>query len=424
MIVALNETNQIQIEQKTMKKNSIGLLHQKMKGGVRVVTVKELPKEASDFDTVFKYADAYGQIRLGYIGNDLTEADGKVTKSFGSAIGGIVGIKSATYKGFGFNVAAYVSQDLPFLYDTDKRANDFLSVQNSSYAYLAEASLDYDSKMFQAKVGRFVVEMPFANSDDLRISRNSFEGAWAEMDYKDRLSSQLFYLQRWAGFDSQDEENSQNEFKKLVEGGKGMIGASLAYNYADESQASLWVHSIDKMADIFYGEISGVYGFDDMLHFDYGLQYALINQKDASNVDGSVYGAMLIGHFDDFFVGVAANYADVKEGKSVTNGFGGGPYFTSLDESTIAAASELCPGEDIVMTRSSLGYDAPKLYSSFEYAFGYMEAAKSSKKIKEHDFIYTFNKDEKWQIEAIFTHYKADSDIKFNRFRARIDYNF
>ena len=136
-----------------------------------------------------------------------------------------------------------------------------------------------------------------------------------------------------------------------------------------------------------------------------------------------VYGLMLIGHYNDLFVGTAANFARVDDGNSVTDGFGGGPYFTSLDEATIAYASEAAPGKDIDMYRFSAGYDKREWYSSFEYAYGYMTCSGNS--IQEHDLIYTFDLDGKWQAQAIAANFKMQSsDNRFNRVVVRIDYNF
>ena len=421
--IAMEDGAQIDRSAPTHKaqKQSIGLIHQKMTDRYKVV--ETLPKKADSWDNVFQYADAYGKIRLGYFGGRFKEQTTTTQDSFAAAIGGILGIQTAQYKGLRLNAATYISQDLPFLYDTNKRSNDFYSAEGRSYAYLAEASLEYASKYFETKIGRFAVDMPYANTDDLRMSQNTFEGAWAHLHYTKEWSTQLFFLQRWAGFDSSDENNSQNEFKKLVEGGSGMIGASLAYRYNEESEASLWYHHIDKLADILYGEINGVYDVNQEVHLDYGLQAAHMREMEASQVDGDVYGVMFIGHYNDLFVGAAANFARVDTDKYVTDGFGGGPYFTSLDEATIAYASEVAPGEDIDMYRFSAGYDKREWHSSFEYAYGYMSCNENN--IKEHDLIYTFDLDEKWQAQVIAANFHIKSeDNRFNRVVARFDYNF
>lgn len=403
------------------QRGSIGKMHQKMTDNYE--TVEVLPKKAKTKEEIFRYADGYGKIRFGYFYDRRKESSFAAQNGYAAAIGGILGVRSAKYRGFSLNAAAYISQDIPFLYDTDKRVNDFYTARGESYAYLAEASLEYTSTFFNAKLGRITVDVPYADTDDIRMSQNSFEGVLTTLHYNDRWSSRLLYLQRWAGFDSSDEKASQNEFKKLVEGGKGMFGASLSYEYAEDSEVSLWYHRIDKTADILYGEISGVYGVDESLHFDYALQAAHIMQKEASGVNGDVYGASIIGHYDTFFVGAAANFALVDEKNSLTDGFGGGPYFTSLDEETIASVSEEYPGEDIDMYRLSVGYDKKRWYSSFEYAYGYIDC--KSDTIQEHDLLYSFDLDEKWEADAVGAYIKMEkSDTSYNRVVVRIDYNF
>ena len=404
ILIAQNDTIQTKesVQTQIEHKQSIGLIHQKMTDRYRVVETK--PKKSDSWDNIFKNAKAYGKIRLGYFGGKFKEQKDSAQNSFAAAIGGILGIKTAQYNGFRFNAAAYISQDLPFLYETTQRSNDFYTADGHSYTYLAEVDIEYMSKYFEAKAGRIVVDMPYANTDDLRMSQNTFEGGWAHLHFTSKLSSQIFYLQRWAGFDSSDANSSQNEFKKLVEGGRGMVGASIAYRYEDASEASLWVQHIDKMADILYGEINGVYDLDQSWHLDYGVQAAYIVQREDSGVDGNVYGLMLMVHYNDLFVGGASNFARVSAGNSVTDGFGGGPYFTSLDEATIAYASEVAPGKDIDMYRFSAGYDKREWHSSFEYAYGYMSC--SSNYIKENDLIYTFDLDEKWQAQAIAANFR------------------
>ncbi|MDD3060291.1 MAG: porin, partial [Sulfurimonas sp.] len=81
-----------------------GLIHTKVSGKYEIVA--ELPKEADNFDNIFTYADAYGKIRLAYL-NDVHKASASALKEekHASALGGIMGIKTAAYEGFSFNIA-------------------------------------------------------------------------------------------------------------------------------------------------------------------------------------------------------------------------------------------------------------------------------------------------------------------------------
>jgi len=416
LIVALNDTTQPQQE---VVQQSRGTLKQKTLQ--RREVVKVLPKKADSLEEAFEYVDGYGKIRFGYFGNHYKEETPEWENSFASAIGGIIGIKTASFKGFSVNAAAYISQDLPFLYDTDKRDTDFFTKEGESFTYLAEASIDYHNDFFSAKVGRFAVDLPYANTDDLRMAQNTFEGAWGNVEYNDMFSSQLFFIQRWAGFDSQDDTYSQNEFKKLAKDSRGMIGASVAYAYNESGELSFWYQNIENFANIAYTELNGAYKLDSDWNIDYGLQYSYIAEDSNSDVDGQVYGAMLIVHYDSVYFSGAANFALVDDGKYVTDGFGGGPYFTSLDEATIAAASEAFVGEDIDMYRTGVGVDFDAWYSSLEYAYGYMQGDNGH--IDEHDIVYSFNKDDNIVSQIVFASYKG-GDTRLNRVVARIDYNF
>ena len=206
LYIAMEEQTQPAVHMHKEQKQSIGLIHQKMTNRYKVVKV--LPKKADSWDNAFGYADAYGKIRLGYFGGRFNQETSTLQNSFAAAIGGILGIRTAELWGFRLDAAAYISQNLPFLYDTTKRSNDFYTADGRSYAYLAEANIGYSSELFEAKVGRFAIDMPYANTDDLRMTQNTFEGAWGHLHYTSQLSTQLFFLQRWAGFDSSDTDVS------------------------------------------------------------------------------------------------------------------------------------------------------------------------------------------------------------------------
>ncbi len=77
-------------------------------------------------------------------------------------------------------------------------------MDKNSFAYVAEASIDYRSDLLQAKIGRIKVETPYADSDDIRMAANTFEGVWTNVNYTSSLTTQVMLLNKWAGYDSQD----------------------------------------------------------------------------------------------------------------------------------------------------------------------------------------------------------------------------
>ena len=436
-VAQLDETAPIVVEQEITKLEQSGLIHSKVAG--RFEIVKELPKEAESFNTMFDYADTFGKLRLGYINsaNRISSIADKESKE-AFAFGGNFGFNTASLYNTSLHVSAYFSQNINTLNPGKEDLNrDFSDVNADSYIYFAEASIDYNSELFQAKLGRVRVDTPYANSDDIRMSANTFEGAWTNIDYTSTLKTQLLYFNRWAGYDSQDEDAlaSQNEFKNLVDDDSfGMIGASLTYEYAASSEVSLWYNHIDGMAAIAYSEIVGIYFInDDGFHLDYGLQFSAINELEDSNVDGNVLGAMAIIHYKGAFVGGAYNASYSDEGKYVTNGFGGGPYYTSLDEATISAISEgsatlgkSATNNDAEAFRLGAGYEFENIGADglvLELVYG--ELYNDHGKIKEKDAILTCEVGERWYAEAIYTNYESSYDNNsFDRALVRIDYNF
>jgi len=424
----------VRVKQKVMVLGQSGLIYSKVAG--RFEIVKKLPKEADSFDGMFDYADAFGKFRFAYI--DSAHKISNTTKDTKRAIsiGGEFGFNTASYYDFSLHVSAFVSQKISALNPSSGNINeDFFDVNSASFVYLGEASLDYNSDLFQTKIGRVRVDTPYANSDDIRMAPNTFQGAWANIEYTPTLKTQILYFDKWAGYDSQDEDTSasQNDFKNLVsQNNFGMLGASLTYEYAQNSQLSFWYNYIDGMAAIAYGEIVGIYSVNDDFHVDYGVQFSNISEHDNSNVDGDVFGLMTIIHYKGAFLGGAynASYSDAQ--KYVTNGFGGGPYYTSLDEATISAISEAAAtsgsttANNAEAFRIGAGYNFDN--STFEglvFELVYGELYNDTGKIKEKDVIVTYDITDRWYGEAIYTNYDSScSNNTFDRALVRIDYSF
>jgi len=412
-----------------------GLIHSKTAG--RFETVKELPKEANSFDNIFDYADTFGVIRLAYI-NSAHQISLKLNKEEkkASAIGGEFGFSTAAYNGINFHLAAYISQTINAFNPSQEKINeDFTDVKGDPFMYIGELSLDYTSDFLELKLGRVKVETPYANSDDIRMASNTFQGAWANLHYTSNFHTQIFYFNKWAGYDSQDENTleSQNEFKYLVnDDSLGMMSASLTYEYAKNSEMSVWFNYIDNMASISYAEIVGIYFIDkDGFHLDYGLQASYISELADSGVDGTILGAMAILHYNGLFFGTAINGAYSDSGKAVTDGFGGGPYYTSLDEATIGAISEA--GAEHIESKNNAyayriggGYEFEKMgvYGLvLEGVYGKLSNDHGS--ITEKDAIITYEITSRWYLQAIYTDYQSSQNRNtFDRALVRVDYSF
>nr|WP_321267883.1 porin [uncultured Sulfurimonas sp.] len=440
-LAQVNDTTNVKapivMEKKVTEIEQSGIIHSKVAG--RFDAVKELPKEANSFNEMFDYADAFGKFRLSYIdsAHKISALPSK-TQKHATAFGGEFGFDTAELNGFKAHFVAYVSQSVDFVNpDKEDLNEDFFAKDLNSFAYIAEASIDYNSDLFQTKIGRIKAETPFANSDDIRMAANTFEGAWANIDYTKSLKTQLFYFNRWAGYDSQDEgaKTYQNEFKDLVSSESfGMAGASLTYEYAKNSEATFWYNHIDKQASIAYGEIIGIYFIDgEDVHLDYGFQATNIQELDNSNIAGNVFGAMSIFHYNGVFLGGAYNIALSDKDEFITNGFGGGPYYTSLDEATISAISESAATSGLQTKdnnneafRIGVGYEFQnQLLDGLVFELVYGELYNGLGRITERNAIVTYDITDRWYLEAIYTDYKSScNNNTFDRSLARLEYKF
>jgi len=419
------------MERREIQESEKGLLHSKQ--AFRYEVVKVLPELAEDLDKVFDYAKPFGNFRLAWIDTDIVESSRDTTAT---ALGGSFGFDTASLNGFSLHVSAHTSQKIPLLNPATLTLNgDYFNKDKDSFTYLAESSIDYEDENFYLRIGRIKIDTPYADSDDIRMAANTFEGVWTEYKMTPELSFQGYYLSRWAGYDSGE---AQDVFKRLYETQEvdeswGALGASAKFAFNSDDEVSLWYYHVDKMSDIIYSEVSGHYHVNEALHVEYGFQASHIQENDASHIAGDILGCMAIVDYGDFFFGFAGNYAFVDDENFITNGFGGGPYYTSLDESTIGFISEISPGMDVLSSRVGIG---AKLASmgvadlTIELVHGQLSATDRSNFIKENDIALTYEPNARTALSAVFANFdviesqsQSDSD-DFNRFIVRADYSF
>ena len=406
LILTLLTLSLLAQEETVTKKIEGGLIHTKQEGRYKVVL--ELPEKADGFDQAFDYAKPFATFRLANVTTEqegLSEHNIDESKTSGTSFGGIFGFNSASLYGLHLHLGAYVSQKVHSLNpsDPEKQNMELFDSNGDSFAYIGEASLQYENEAMQVKAGRIRIETPYADSDDIRMVPNSFEGAWGNLDLNDNWQAQAYFLTRWAGVDSGDD---QDVFKAFVEDGYGLAGGSLTYRPNDDSAISLWYYNVDKESDILYAEGTGEIYFSDDFHMEWGLQGAHIIERSNSGVDGNVVGAMAIADYDVVYFGVAYNHVFAENNAIITDGFGGGPYYTSLDEHTVGAISALSPGKDIGVYRLALGFDFSSLgvdRLNVEFVHGHFMLDDSPVEVEESDVVLTYAMTDRWYFESIYT---------------------
>ncbi len=259
-----------------------------------------------------------GQVRLGYI-----NTDNNVDDLTSLSIGGKLGYTSPSYKGLSAGAVFYTTNPVAGK-DED---GFFLDSNNDGYSILGEAWLNADIGKTSIKLGRQGVDTPFADTDDIGMIQNNFEAL--VFTNHSLPNTELFaaHLSRWAGVDSPQPE----KFVKLDnDKGVNVLGA----NYeADNWGTQLWFYDSNHGTDMTYADITITP--NDALEF--GIQYANQNDTtvDATGFDGNVWGATAAYTIKD--TTISLDYNKVSDGQ-VTNGFGGGPFYTSGIDHTIAEA--------------------------------------------------------------------------------------
>ncbi|MCM8856726.1 MAG: OprD family outer membrane porin [Candidatus Thiodiazotropha sp.] len=255
-----------------------------------------------------------GNIRIGFI--DAEDKLAEHTK--GSAIGGKVGFVSQRWYGLSGGATIYTSQKL-----FNNENGDFFASDHSSYSIFGEVFLQGSYSNTQLVLGRFELDTPHADTDDIRMIPNTFQGGLLSNSDLPDTTLYLTYLDEWAGFDA----GTPEKFKDM-NGENGIAALGVVYTGFENLDLQGWLYQGKSYAQLFY--LEGMYETD---RYSFSLQYGTQSDKtqDGSGPDGNVYGVATSYITNGFTLLMA--YNDVSG--TVTDGFGGGPYFTSADDHTI-----------------------------------------------------------------------------------------
>lgn len=381
---------------------------------------------AGNIDDAFKSGKVSGQIRAAYVSQDNALSP----DTYGTSLGGQLKYETGTWNDIKLGAAAYISQKLPFATgDGDKANNDLFANDADSYVYLGEAYVDYSVNDFGLRIGRQQIDTPLADTDDIRMHPNTFEAAIAT--YKGFAGTTLVggVVKCFAGHDS---GNDISKFKKLD--GADSHGAAVA-GIMNESIENLalqgWYYGIDNMANVFYTDATYTVVLSETSGVELAGQFGQFNESKNSAIDGNVYGVGANFTIESVTVGAAYNSVSSDSGKSIVNGFGGGPYFTSMEEMTIDGVEDAKAYRfNAELEMSALGIEGLKLaalYGNFKGKIQGLDA-----KVREFDVVLAYVLNE--NISADMSYATIDDKNKntgntgmdgaYDRFLVRLNYSF
>jgi len=346
------------------------------------------------FEKAFTEGKVSGQIRTGYLYNDPRITG--ISNSYATAIGGQLKFETAQFYGFDAGAAFYTSHTLtPLSGDIDKgKFNDELTTDDKHYDILAEAYLDYTYQSFKIRIGRQRIDTPYADSDDIRMTPNTFEGIMATYSYGDFNFIGAYFTQ-WQGPDA-----GTYTFEDLSEKSDGTAIAAATYKN-DTTEASLWYYHIDHYADILYTDISGTYRLNEQTLFKGAFQLAKQNEIDNSQIDGLLCGAMAELDYSGISFSIAYDQLFIDSNNAYFGGFGGGVGFVNMFEMT---AGVFTLHQDAKAWKFTLGYDFSEMGMEglgLEYDYGDFKGDVAHE-AKEHNLILTYAPADSWNFEIVY----------------------
>ena len=275
-----------------------------------VLALLAINAEAGSLSDAFENVQTKGQLRTGAIQTENAQGERSKTVAFG----GHLGIKTNPIAGVSAGATFYTTNAL---FGQNEEAM-FLGSDSKSYSIIGEAYLQADIANTTIKVGRQTVETPYAQSDDIGMVPDRFEGVTVvNQDIAD-TTIVLASLDKWAGFDSDRAE----KFTDLQASGDVVLTAGAIYEGLENTTLQAWHYKLDN-ANFNYLEA----GYETE-QFNVALQYT--DQDNRNKAYGVTAGVSL----GDLALTTAYNSVDGE----VSNGFGGGPFFTSSEDHTVAEA--------------------------------------------------------------------------------------
>jgi hypothetical protein len=247
-----------------------------------------------------------GELRFGGI---YVNSIGK--KSYTLSLGGKVALEAKSIYGVTASTTFYTTNAL---FGKNSEAM-FLDSEGNSYSIIGEAFIKAKFHKTQIKMGRQIFESPFIDSDDIGMVPNTIEGYILSDRTLQDTTIILGLVNSWSGIDA----NRPEQFTKMQSSGDDIAIAGLIYKGFKNTTLQVWQYGLDG-EDWNYFEanyesnkfsIAGQYSDQDSGNYAYGLDGILnINNLSIHIAYNKIYGVM-------------------------SNGFGGGPFFTSSEDHTI-----------------------------------------------------------------------------------------
>lgn len=313
-----------------------------------------------------------------------------------------------------------ISNDVDWATGEIQKHNTELSSSTGNYVVASEAYINYKNEGFNFRAGRQLIDTPLADSDDIRMISNTFEGY--TLTYK--KSDFTFYAAKygkWQGVDA----GLDDGWQKL--GTHGINIGGISYTNS-EKYFNTWYYNMTGLTNAVY--IDGGFDFDisKELYIHVDAQYLREKEIDSSGIEATVYGAYIGAFIDKFGINLGYNKAHEHKDKESFSGLGGGSLFTSMDTMIIDEIAIDRDAEAVVMGTT---YNLSKL--KMLYSIGIFTGEKNSlgvkERIQEQDMGFEYNYDEEFTLTGLYVisrdlENKVKTSYDWDRFQMMFTYQF
>ncbi len=323
------------------------------------------------------------------------------------ALGGYLHSDLTIYDGVVLGVSLHSTN--PLFGSNDSRGIGFFDANNKAYSILDEAYLKLNVRNSTITLGRQELDTPFVNSDDIGMIANRYEAY--TMISEDLIDTTLMasYITRMSGVDS----DNPSHFSR-VNGDKNALALGASYGGFDGVGLNLWYYDFRDEVSIVYGDLN--YELDqNNLHYSLVLQVADEDFKDSE--DAFIYGAAFGVRYSDVTLSIAYNKS--KDG-TASNGFGGGPFLTSMEHLTLAES-----GDDGEVLSYGVELDLDEFVPNSSLYISRSDLSSKSEDANELDLVLGYEISDDFGLDLIYS--DVDDDINgddFTNVRFFINYNF
>jgi len=360
------------------------------------------------------------QIRFGFLNLDMDDDSLNDTKSF--AIGGHLHLGSKRWQGVRVGFEGYAVKDLTLFYNSNDTNRDFFDSQGNGFITLSQAFIDGKFKNTTIKLGRQMIDTPHLDSDDIRMMPNYFQAFVIKNRVFQNLELTAAKVDKMAGWENGLDSAKFIDLEKVAGSDKnsdGLYMLSAVYDGIEDFKFQIWYYYLSDLYDIIYLEIAKEFRVKQAI-FTIGSQFDRANgigNMLLGDIGSSTYGITLHSHYNGLQLLFAYNKDLGKTG--AIGSFGGGAFFTSLEDQTIDAIGEKGDAWIIGCEYSFKNFKLSTIYGSFQ------AKNKENYNVTETDFISGYEISDRFSVTLAYAMIN-DKNLNngYNQLRFIMNYNF